>query len=370
MVHCQRVLRERGPNTRVTRSAGMGVVCLSSVPSRAARSLPPPERAEGEARARDLGEVDTGKKAKSQAKRRAVGNHAGREARWLSSSWRVGAPLSLSWAAGKHEEARLKYVQAYAVLKFPGVLFNLARAEMTVGHDVEAYKLFRDFLKMPQTDLDRSMLARKYYGELAKKVSLVTVTSQTPKGTKVIIDGVDAGETPLAEPIVVAAGTHDIVLRYADKEKKSPVSCPLSQTVTVELEVKEDPKVPIAPPGEKAVYPSWVPTIVLGGVGVAGIAVGSVLGALSSSQNDELKSLSATNPCRAGSGVACAELEDKASSASGLGTGSVIGYVGGGVFLGAAIVTAVVMKPWQARVKETKVQLVPGLGGGALVGTF
>jgi hypothetical protein len=91
---------------------------------------------------------------------------------------------------------------------------------------------------------------------------------------------------------------------------------------------------------------------------------------LSSSQNDELKSLSATNPCRAGSGVACAELEDKASSASGLGTGSVIGYVGGGVFLGAAIVTAVVMKPWQARVKETKVQLVPGLGGGALVGTF
>lgn len=277
-----------------------------------------------------------------------------------------------AWGAGKHEEARLKYVQAYAVLKFPGVLFNLARAEMTVGRDVEAYKLFRDFLKMPQTDLDRSMLARKYYGELAKKVSLVTVSATTPKGTKVIIDGVDSGETPLAEPIVVAAGTHDIVLRYADKEKKSPVSCPLSQTVTVELEVKDDkgPGPITPPPGEKGTNPSWVPTLVLGGVGVAGLVVGGVMGALSSSQNDELKSLSATSPCRTGSGVACSELEDKASSASGLGTGAVIGYVGGGVFLGAAIVTAVVMKPWQARVKETKVQFVPGFGGGALMGTF
>jgi len=196
-----------------------------------------------------------------------------------------------SWAAGKHEEARLKYVQAYAVLKFPGVLFNLARAEMTVGHDVEAYKLFRDFLKMPQTDLDRSMLARKYYGELAKKVSLVTVSATTPKGTKVIIDGVDAGETPLAEPIVVSAGTHDIVLRYADKEKKSPVSCPLSQTVTVELEVKEDPKVPITPPAEKGEKGSWL----VPGVRISPIAIGR-FGASRSRKSGHRDRSEATSP--------------------------------------------------------------------------
>jgi hypothetical protein len=93
----------------------------------------------------------------------------------------------------------------------------------------------------------------------------------------VIIDGVDAGETPLAEPIVVAAGTHDIVLRYADKEKKSPVSCPLSQTVTVELEVKDDkdPKVPITPPpAEKGEKGSWLVPGVLAGVGVVGLGSG------------------------------------------------------------------------------------------------
>jgi len=53
------------------------------------------------------------------------------------------------WQYGNHEAARLKYVQAYAVLKADGVLFNLARAEMTVGHTEEAYRLFREFLKRP-----------------------------------------------------------------------------------------------------------------------------------------------------------------------------------------------------------------------------
>lgn len=276
-----------------------------------------------------------------------------------------------AWAAGRHEEARLKYVQAYAVLKFPGVLFNLARAEMTVGHDVEAYKLFRDFLKMPQTDLDRSMLARKYYGELAKKVSLVTVTSQTPKGTKVIIDGVDAGETPLAEPIVVAAGTHDIVLRYADKEKKSPVSCPLSQTVTVELEVKEDPKVPITPPAEKGEKGSWLVPGVLAGVGVVGLGVGIGLGAASGSATSDGKALAQGGACADLSSAACATAKDKESSASGLATGSIVGYVAGGAFVAAAVISAVVIAPWRERPKKTSnLWVSPTVGGGAFGGSF
>lgn len=278
-----------------------------------------------------------------------------------------------AWAAGKHEEARLKYVQAYAVLKFPGVLFNLARAEMTVGRDVEAYKLFRDFLKMPQTDLDRSMLARKYYGELAKKVSLVTVSATTPKGTKVIIDGVDSGETPLAEPIVVAAGTHDIVLRYADKEKKSPVSCPLSQTVTVELEVKDDkgPGPITPPPGEKGEKGSWLVPGVLAGVGVVGLGVGIGLGAASGSATSDGKALAQGGACADQSSARCAEAKDKESSASGLATGSIVGYVAGGALLAAAVVSAVVIAPWKERPKRgTSLWVSPTVGGGAFGGSF
>jgi hypothetical protein len=242
---------------------------------------------------------------------------------------------------------------------------------MTVGHDVEAYRLFRDFLKMPQTDLDRSMLARKYYGELAKKVSLVTVSATTPKGTKVIIDGVDAGETPLAEPIVVTAGTHDIVLSYADKEKKSPVSCPLSQTVTVELEVKDDPKGPITPPAEKGEKGSWLVPGVLAGVGVVGLGVGIGLGAASGSSASDAKALAQGGACADLESANCHEAKDKESATSGLATGSIIGYAAGGALVAAAVISAVVIAPWKERPrKNLGLWVAPSQSGGAIGGSF
>ena len=276
------------------------------------------------------------------------------------------------WQLGKHEEARIKFVQAYSVLKAAGVVHNLALAEMTVGHTEEAYRLFRDFLKLPQTDMNRSLQARKYFADLGKKVSLITVSEKTPKGTKIIVDGVEAGDAPLADPIVVKPGKHDVVLKYGADEKKEPESCPVGGTVTVELLPKGETNGslgPVTPPPLTKENGNWVPTIVLGVAGVAGLGIGAVMGALSASQDDELRSLSTTTRCTPGS-PGCAQLEDKASAASGLGVGSVVGYVGGGLFLGAAIVTAAVMKPWQMRVREARVQFVPGLGGAAVVGTF
>jgi len=221
--------------------------------------------------------------------------------------------------------------------------------------------------------MDRSLLGRKYHAELSKKVSLITVSEKTPKGTKIVVDGVEAGEAPLADPIVVKPGKHEVELKYGPDERKEPTECPVAQTVTVELVLKgpaKGPEGPIQGPAPYTTeYGNWVPTVVLGGVGVAGLALGGVMGALSSSHDDEAKSLSATTRCNPGE-PACAKLESEVSSARGLGTVSLIGYIGGGVFLGAAIVTAAVMKPWAVRVREAHVQLVPGLGGAALVGTF
>ncbi len=278
------------------------------------------------------------------------------------------------WAQGKHEPARLKYLQAYAVVKSLGVVFNLARAEMQLGHDVAAYERYREFLKLPQTEMDRSLLARKYMVELGQKVSFIAVSPATPTGTKVIVDGVVAGEVPMTDPIVVTPGKHDVILRYADKEKTTPVVCSMHDTVTLELPAPVGEGTPaasrITPPPYAREQGNWVPTIVLGIVGVGGLAAGGVMGALSASHDDELRSLSVTRPCTVTDPAGCAGLEDKASTAKGLGAGSVVGYVGGGLFLGAAIVTAAVMKPWQFRVKEAHVRLIPGLGGSALVGTF
>src|SRR4051812_24493479 len=50
--------------------------------------------------------------------------------------------------AGNHEGARLKFNQAWGLLKSPAVLYNLARAEQLSGHPLEALEHYRLFGKM------------------------------------------------------------------------------------------------------------------------------------------------------------------------------------------------------------------------------
>ncbi len=283
------------------------------------------------------------------------------------------------WGQGKHEQARLKYVQAWAVLKKPGVLFNLARAEQHEGRWLDAYVHFREFLKMPQTDADRTALARKFLADLGTQVSLIALSPGTPAGTKVIVDGLVAGEAPLADPIAVLAGPHEVLVVYGDKQRRRKVTCPAQRTVLVERADTEPAggAPPSPPPGEREAQASWTLPIVLGLLGAGGVGAGVALGALSGSADDELRLLSVGAPCKQAGAPACKPLEDAASRASGLGTGSVIGYVGGGVFLGAAVVSALVLRPWASparRAAHTQLQVVPAFGaegaGASVLGRF
>jgi hypothetical protein len=50
-------------------------------------------------------------------------------------------------------------------------------------------------------------------------------------------------------------------------------------------------------------------------------------------------------------------------------TGSVIGYVAGATFLGAAVVSAAILTPWRSRpIRGARV--VPSFGGVVVVGQF
>jgi hypothetical protein len=86
MVHCRGVPRETNHVQSTWATRVPAYVALSSVPSRAARSLPPPESA----KALDLGEVDTGEKANPRVTRRTTRKPGNRGFRRLSSPWRVG----------------------------------------------------------------------------------------------------------------------------------------------------------------------------------------------------------------------------------------------------------------------------------------
>src|SRR5262249_14189947 len=95
---------------------------------------------------------------------------------------------------GKDDEARLKFAQAWAVLKRPNVLFNLARSEQLSNHVVEALVHFQDFVKMPGISTQDKADADGRVVELKKKVGTLDIKG-APEGAKIVIDDQWTGDT-------------------------------------------------------------------------------------------------------------------------------------------------------------------------------
>ncbi len=118
---------------------------------------------------------------------------------------------------GKYEEARLAFLQAYALKKHPAVLLNLAQSSARSNHPLEAAKYFQQFLKeAPNASPQQRKDAEAGLAEVRKKLGRIEVVA--PPGTEIAVDDQKVGTTPL-DPIDVEPGTHTV---------KSP-----TQTVTV-----------------------------------------------------------------------------------------------------------------------------------------
>lgn len=258
------------------------------------------------------------------------------------------------------EGARLKYLEALAVAKSKNLLFNLARTESKLARWADAYGHYRAYLAFKDVSVEERLQTEKLVREIEGKIGRLRISA--PAGSHVQVDGRDVGEAPIADAVAVDPGNH--VVKWGTEQRT--VASAAGSIQDVVFEKKDD--TPIAPPKGNEERGSWVVPAVLAGVGVVGLGVGVGLGAASSSKGDETIALFQGGACRPLGTASCQAAQDAESSGSTLATGSVVGYVAGGAFLGAAVVTALVMKPWAT--KETKVTLVPSLGGGMLMGSF
>ena len=111
---------------------------------------------------------------------------------------------------GAYENARLAFLQAYALKKHPAVLLNLAQSSAKAGHPLEAAKYFQQYLKestsaSPQQRQD----AESGLAEVRQKLGRVEVIA--PAGAEITLDEKERlGTTPFAEPIDVEPGAHSL----------------------------------------------------------------------------------------------------------------------------------------------------------------
>src|SRR4051794_2680482 len=111
---------------------------------------------------------------------------------------------------GSYENARLAFLQAYALKKHPAVLLNLAQSSAKAGHPLEAAKYFQQFLKesttaSPQQKAD----AESGLAEVRQKLGRVDIVA--PAGTEITLDEKERlGTAPFNEPIDVEPGSHSL----------------------------------------------------------------------------------------------------------------------------------------------------------------
>jgi hypothetical protein len=245
----------------------------------------------------------------------------------------------------KFEEARLKFLQAFVVLKAPAVLFNLATAEQKTGHDVEAIEHYRAFLKTGAadphiTDAMREK-AKQNIADLLTKVSQVDI--DVPDGAKVSVDGTPLEESP-KEPVPVMPGKHTIEAAFSGKVKSVTVSPRVGDIVKAKIDFDDGATEP--PPVEsesERPLAGWVVPAGLGALGVAGLVAGGVFASASQSSKDDSEALRRSSPglCASPESQGCRDYDDKRSSAESQATAAWVGYVSGGVLLAASVATFV-----------------------------
>ena len=293
------------------------------------------------------------------------------------------------YAQGKIDDARLKFLQACAVLQDDTCMRNLSVAEYYSGHYVEAYRdikslLARGVLKAePQVQREFEEMARQAYDKTGH------IQVKGVDGSVVVIDEREkAGTCPISDPVDVVVGSHVVVARKDDQIERREVDVAAGKITQVDLtpavvtpppgggDVKPPPgggDVKPPPGGEtetKHMFPPPTGSIVLAGVGLVGIGLGFGFFADASSKYSDI------NPGPGGlrcdltpASAACAAGEDKRSSAATSQTISTISFVAGGVALAGAVAWWLV-----APRTEKKVTVIPIAGpqgaGFSVLGTF
>ena len=125
-----------------------------------------------------------------------------------------------------YSSALADFQAAHAAFPSARIQYNLGQTLRELHRPVEATKAFEAFLKESDriTSQQRSEVTAALK-QLEPEIARVTLLANVPDA-EVEIDGVAQGKTPLADPVVVAPGRHDIAL-------SCPGFAPLRETITV-----------------------------------------------------------------------------------------------------------------------------------------
>lgn len=234
---------------------------------------------------------------------------------------------------GEYDEACEKFRESNRLDPAPGTLLNLANCEEKRGKLATAWELFRAVEDQLPAGDDRIPVARDRAAKLKPRLPRLTIDAGTspPDGIQVTRDGIDLGVASLGTPLPVDPGEHEVVVTLPGKAPKS------FQVFVVEGESKTLDVLGAGTTGDEGGASATVDNssgnqtlgFVFGGIGIAGVVIGSVTGIMALGKQSTVD-----DECD-GNGLCSKEGADAASSGSTLATVSTISWVVGALGIGA-----------------------------------
>ena len=152
--------------------------------------------------------------------------------------------------AGRFEDARAAFLQAYALKHHPAVLLNLGQSELRSGHFDDAGNHLQQFLReFTAATPDDKETAAKGVAEAKKKAGFVVV-SVDAAGADLSLDGTTIGKSPLYDPIFVKPGKHTLFATLGGRSAAAAIDAKvgLASTATLTLGVPGVAPPPAPPP--------------------------------------------------------------------------------------------------------------------------
>jgi tetratricopeptide (TPR) repeat protein len=180
---------------------------------------------------------------------------------------------------GRFPDAAREFEEAYRLSGRPELLYNMGKAYDGSSDAARALSAYRRFLSQVRESPDRPWVTGRVE-QLGKIVGRFEITS-TVAGSTVRIDGAEIGLTPLAEPVEVNPGSHDVEVGHEGYATwKSKLVASPGQAQPVAADPKSLVKIVRVEVDKTPVYKKW--WLWTGVIVVVGVVAGVTGGVLAS----------------------------------------------------------------------------------------